>query len=179
VQSGVGLPAQIRDHTLADPGQRIALHEAKDRVEQERASLHLGELGLFPLLAALHADALQELARGLHVSVLRAPVLREVPAKGRREDRLAELLEQRRHGVERLPGATGAGLEGLELGDDAALFVEGGHRHACSQDLAPCQLDLVRRAGLHRLEAALHYRRPNPCVCVLWRPNLQANDGNV
>ncbi len=29
---------------------------------------HLGELGLFPLLPALHADALQELARGLHVS---------------------------------------------------------------------------------------------------------------
>jgi len=78
---------------------------------------------------SLGADALEELARGLHVLVLRAPVLREVPAEGRREDRLTQRLEQRRHGVERLARATASGLEGFELGDDAPLLVGRSGRH--------------------------------------------------
>ncbi|HMA93047.1 MAG TPA: hypothetical protein VKP30_10195, partial [Polyangiaceae bacterium] len=86
----------------------------------------LREFGFFPFFAAFDADAFEQLACRFHVGVLGAPICREVTAEGSRENALAQLLEQSRNGLERLPRAPAARLQRLELGDDATLLGEGG-----------------------------------------------------
>src|SRR5690606_4240331 len=81
--------------------------------------LELGELGLFPLLAALLPDAFEEDAGRLHVGVLGAPLSGQVAAEGGCEDGLSELVEQLRHLLERLPRLTALLRQRIDLGNDA------------------------------------------------------------
>ncbi len=52
------------------------------------------------------------------------PLPRQLPRRRRRQHRLAKALEDRRHAIEPLAAGLDSGEGGVELGGDAALFVE-------------------------------------------------------
>ncbi|KYF81262.1 hypothetical protein BE11_39125 [Sorangium cellulosum] len=101
----------------------------------------LGELRLLPPPPPLGADPLEQLLGRLHVGVLLPPVCREIAAEGGCEHGLAEALEERGDGVERLLGAAAPGGEGLDLGDDAALLSSRWQQYGHFQQL--CRIDAV------------------------------------
>jgi hypothetical protein len=96
--------------------------------------------------------------------VFRAPILREIAAEGRRENRLPQLLEQRRHGVERLTRATAPRLKGFEVGDDATLLVERWERDSillqnCLTDVRLCSTLSDASQSLSLTKKELEYER--------------------
>nr|WP_231605282.1 hypothetical protein [Synechococcus sp. CBW1006] len=54
------------------------------------------------------------------------PLPRQLPRRRRRQHCLAKALEDRRHAIEPLAAGLDSGEGGVELGGNAALFVEGG-----------------------------------------------------
>jgi hypothetical protein len=92
--------------------------------------------------------------------VLGAPLLGEVAAEGGGEDGLAELLEQGGDGVERVARAPAALLQGLELGDDAALLPEGGKGDLHRGETPRSEMRDVRRDLGNALEVASTHPMP-------------------
>ncbi len=64
----------------------------------------------------------------ISICILLPPLPRQLPRRRRRQDGLAKALEDRRHAIEPLAAGLDRSKGGVELGGDAALFVEGGKR---------------------------------------------------
>lgn len=65
----------------------------------------------------------------ISICVFLPPLPRQLPRRRRRQHGLAKALEDRRHAIKPLAAGINGGEGGVELGGDAALFVERGKRY--------------------------------------------------